>query len=44
MILDRFFIKGLVNNDCSFKMNIQVDDEENILNVKYEIKENNNIE
>lgn len=44
MILDRFFIKALVNNDCSFKMNIQVDEEENILNVKYEIKENNNIE
>ena len=44
MILDRFFIKALVNNECSFKMNIQVDEEENILNVKYEIKENNNIE
>lgn len=43
MILDRFFVQGLVNNDCSFKMNIQVDEEENILNVKYEIKENNNI-
>ncbi len=43
MILDRFFIKGLVNNGYSFKMNIQVDEEENILNVKYEIKENNNI-
>lgn len=41
MILDRFFIKGLVNNDFNFKMNIQVDEEENILNVKYEIKEIN---
>lgn len=41
MILDRFFIKGLVNNDYNFKMNIQVDEEENILNVKYEIKEIN---
>ena len=35
MILDKFFIKGLINNNCSFRMHIQVDDEENILNVKY---------
>ncbi len=41
MILDRFFIKGLVDNNYNFKINIQVDEKENILNVKYEINEIN---
>lgn len=40
MLLDRFFIKGLLNDDCNFKMHIVVDDDENILKVKYELGKN----
>ena len=29
MILDRFFIKGLTDEKCKFKMQIQVDEKEN---------------
>ena len=35
MILDRFFIKGLIDENHKFKMHIQVDELENILNVEY---------
>ena len=38
MILDKFFIKGLVKENCSFKMNIQVDEQENILGVKQDLQ------
>lgn len=40
MILDRFFIKGLVDNKYNFKMHIQVDEKENILDVEYKLKDN----
>ena len=39
MLLDRFFIKGLTDEKCNFKMYIQVDDEENILGVNYKLEE-----
>jgi 8-oxo-dGTP diphosphatase len=39
MILDRFFIKGLVDDKYNFKMHIQVDEKENILDVKYRLEE-----
>ena len=39
MILDRFFIKGLVYDKYNFKMHIQVDEKENILDVKYNLEE-----
>ncbi len=39
MILDRFFIKGLIDNKYNFKMYIEVDEQENILNVKYNLEE-----
>lgn len=39
MILDRFFIKGLIDDRCNFKMEIQVDEKENILDVKYRLEE-----
>lgn len=39
MILDRFFIKGLVNDQYNFKMHIQIDEKENILDVKYRMEE-----
>ena len=35
IILDRFFIKGLIDENHNFKMHIQVDESENILNVEY---------
>lgn len=38
MILDRFFIKGLVDDKYDFKMHIQVDEKENILDVKYRVE------
>ena len=37
MILDRFFIKGLIDEQYNIKMHIQVDNEENILSVNYNI-------
>lgn len=40
MILDRFFIKGLIDDKYNFKMHIQVDEKENILDVKYKLKDN----
>ena len=39
IILDRFFIKGLIDEKYNFKMNIQVDEQENILDVKYRLEE-----
>lgn len=41
MILDKFFIKGLLDDNYSFNMYIKVDEQENILNVKYNIDKNN---
>lgn len=40
IILDRFFIQGLINDDFKFDMYIIVDEYENILQVKYDLKEN----
>lgn len=39
MILDRFFIKGLIDERYNFKMYIKVDEEENILSVNYNLEE-----
>lgn len=39
MILDRFFIKGLINDNYNFSMHIVVDEQENILDVDYSLKE-----
>ena len=39
IILDRFFIKGLVDNNYTFNMNIKVDEHENILSVDYKLEE-----
>lgn len=35
MILDRFFIKSLICKDIKFDMYIKVDEDENILEIKY---------
>lgn len=40
MILNRFFIKGLIEDKYNFKMHIQVDEKENILDVEYKLKDN----
>lgn len=37
LILNSFFIKGLINDNCNFEMNIEIDEEENILSVNYKI-------
>lgn len=42
MILDRFFIKGLIDDNYNFNMYITVDEKENILNVDYSLIEINN--
>ncbi len=39
MILDRFFIKGLIENIYNFSMHIAVDEQENILDVDYSLEE-----
>ena len=39
IILDRFFINGLIDNDYNFKIHIEVDEQENILGVKYSLEE-----
>jgi len=38
IILDRFFIKGLIDDNYNFNMHIAVDEQENILNINYNIK------
>ena len=40
MILDRFFIKGLIDDTYNFKIHIEVDEQENILSVNYELNKN----
>lgn len=39
MLLDKSFIKGLIDDRCSFVMNIKVDYDENILNIEYNLEE-----
>lgn len=39
MILDRFFIKGLIDDRYNFSMHIIVDEQENILDVNYRLEE-----
>lgn len=38
IILDRFFIKGLIDDNCKFSMNITVDDKENVLDIDYNLE------
>ena len=41
IILDRFFINGLIDDNYYFNMYIVVDEQENILNVDYSLEKNN---
>ncbi len=38
MILDRFFIKGLIDDNCNFSLHIKVDEQENILEADYNLE------
>lgn len=38
MILDRFFIKGLIEDNCNFSLHIKVDEQENILGTDYNLE------
>ena len=38
IILDRFFIKGLIDDNYNFNMHIKVDEQENILDISYNLK------
>lgn len=38
MMLDRFFIKGLLDDDSNFEIHINVNEAEEVLNVEYKIK------
>lgn len=40
IVLERFFIKGLIDDNYNFKMHIDVDEQENILSVNYELNKN----
>ena len=40
IVLDSFFIKGLIDDNYNFKMNVKVDEQENILSVNYELNKN----
>ena len=39
MILDKDYIKGLIDDKYNFIKNIKVDDNENILNIEYNLEE-----
>ena len=39
MMLDRFFIKGLLEDSYKFNIHITVDEQENILKVDYSLEE-----
>ena len=41
MILDRFFINGLIKDNYNFSMHIIVDEQENILDVEYRLEKIN---
>ena len=38
IILDRFFIKGLIDDDYNFSMHVVVDEQEDILNIDYNLE------
>ena len=39
ILLDRFFIKGLTDDNYNFNLHIKVDEQENILDVDYNLAE-----
>lgn len=43
MLLDKFFIKGLIDDNYNFSLHIKVDEQENILAVDYNLEERDNM-
>lgn len=39
IVFERFFIKGLIDDNYNFKMYVNVDEKENILSIKYNLEE-----
>ncbi len=42
LLLDRFFIKGLIDDNYNFSLHIKVDEQENILGVDYKLEKKGN--
>ena len=40
IVLDRFFIKGLIDDTYNFKMHVEANEQENILNINYNLNKN----
>ena len=42
ILLDKFLIKGLIDDNRNFNLYIKVDEQENILEIEYKLEKNNN--
>lgn len=42
ILLDKFLIKGLIDDNHNFNLHIKVDEQENILEIDYKLEKNNN--
>ncbi len=42
ILLDKFLIKGLIDDNRNFNLHIKVDEQENILEIDYKLEKNNN--
>lgn len=42
ILLDKFLIKGLIEDNCNFNLHIKVDEQENILRIDYKLEKDNN--
>lgn len=42
ILLDKFLIKELIDDNCNFNSHIKVDEQENILEIDYKLEKNNN--
>ena len=42
ILLDKFLIKGLIEDNCNFNLHIEVDEQENILRIDYKLEKDNN--
>ena len=42
ILLDKFLIKGLIDDNCNFNLHIKVDEQENIWGIDYKLEKDNN--
>ena len=42
ILLDKFLIKGLIDDNRNFNLHIKVDEQENIIEIDYKLEKNNN--